>query len=1034
MRTSQCALSNWFNDRVMFEFQTFHSLKFLSPSQIDQFREGLPIKRRNDLEILQEAVVAEINFLRKKILFVAIYRSPSQNNEQLKTFMDKLQIMCGNFQRERPYSIIVTGDFNCRSSQWWGGDIENPEGTALDELLETNNLYQIIDEPTNVRGECMSCIDLIITDQPNIFVESGVHPSLDDHCQHQIVYGKLNISIHHPPPYKRTIWDYSKANTPVIRELISDIDWQSRFAGLGLNEMTELFTGTIFAILSANIPNKVIKCNDKDPPWITPELKTAIKRKHRVFRKYKDPGRRLEDWNLVKEVRNETSRLITKAKENYFSTMGRKLSDPAQGIKAYWAILNRLINKKKTLNIPPLLENGIFVTNVQTKADILNEHFVQQCSTIVNSSTLLNYQPTCSALLQSLDIDREKVTKLIRALDTTKAHGCDDISISMIKICDTSIVEPLCLIFGKCLETGIYPTIWKKANIIPVHKKDSRQSKKNYRPFSLLPIFGKIFEKIIFDVFYCHLCDHGLITQHQSGFRPGDSAINQLLSITHKIYSAFEEIPSKETRAVFLDLSKAFDRVWHEGLLYKLKCSGVSGNLLILIRNFLTDRQQRVLLNGKCSRWATVSAGVPQSSVLGPLFFLVYINDIVDNVRCDIKLFADDTSLFSVVRNDRSTEELNRDLELLRLWSWQWKMYFNADKTEEVIFSTKRDKPLHDPLTLGTDDIDRKMEHKHIGIVLDSKLSFQSHIREAILKARRGTGIIRYISKYVSRNVLDQVYKLYVRPHLDYGDIIYHRYDPEMILNVTKRLEQTQYHAALAVTGAWRGTNKQKLYDELGWEELYHRRWYRRLCHFHNLWKTGSPGYLFAEIPPEREQFYNLRKSRAYDQNVARTTRFSHTYFQNVLYEWNLLDHDIKNSQSISEFKQKLLAIIRPPKNTVYDVFDIEGIKKLTKLRVNFSALNEHRFRHNFDCSSPTCMCGKGIEDNKHFLLHCHQFDLMRRDLFRQLIIIGLDISKLNSDTLCSLLLFGSKNLNLVENRIIIEATISFINATKRFD
>ena len=652
----------------------------------------------------------------------------------------------------------------------------------------------------------------------------------------------------------------------------------------------------------------------------------------------------------------------------------------------------------------------------------------------MNSSTPPNYQPTCSALLQSLDIDREKVTKLIPALDTTKAHGCDDISISMIKICDTSIVEPLCLIFGKFLETGIYPTMWKKAIIIPVHKEDSRQSKQNYRPISLLPIFGKIIEKIIFHVFYCHLCDHGLITKHQSGFRPGDSAINKLLSITHKIYSAFEEIPSKETRAVFLDLSKAFDRVWHEGLLYKLKCSGVSGDLLILIRNLLTDRQQRVLLNGKCSRWATVSAGVPQGSVLGPLFFLVYINDIVDNVCCDIKLFADDTSLFSVVRNDRSTEELNSDLELLRLWSWQWKMHFNADKTEEVIFSTKRDKPLHNPLTLGTDDIDREMEHKHIGIVLDSKLSFQSHIREAILKARRGIGRIMYISKYVSRNVLDQVYKLYVRPHLDYGDIIYHRYDPEMILNVTKRLEQTQYHAALAVTGAWRGTNRQKLYDELGWEELYHRRWYRRLCHFYNLRKTGSPGYLFAEIPPEREQFYNLRNSRAYDQNVARTTRFSHTYFQNVLYEWNLRDHDIKNSQSISEFKQKLLAIIRPPKNTVYDVFDIEGIKKLTKLRVNFSALYELSFLHNFDCSSPTCMCGKGIEDKKHFLLHCHQFDLMRRDLFRQLIIIGLDISKLNSDTLCSLLLFGSKNLNLVENRIIIGATISFINATKRFD
>ena len=132
----------------------------------------------------------------------------------------------------------------------------------------------------------------------------------------------------------------------------------------------------------------------------------------------------------------------------------------------------------------------------------------------------------------------------------------------------------------------------------------------------------------------------------------------------------------------------------------------------------------------------------------------------------------------------------------------------------------------------------------------------------------------------------------------------------------------------------------------------------------------------------------------------------------------------------MSEFKRKLLAIIRPPKNTVYDVFDIEGIKKLTKLLVNFSALNEHRFRHNFDCSSQTGMCGRGIEVNKHFLLHCHQFDLMRRDLFRQLSIPGLDINKLDSDALCTLLLFGTNDLNLAENRIIIEATISFISAT----
>ena len=146
--------------------------------------------------------------------------------------------------------------------------------------------------------------------------------------------------------------------------------------------------------------------------------------------------------------------------------------------------------------------------------------------------------------------------KLIRSLDSKKAHGCDDISIAMIKICDFSIVEPLYLFFEKCLETGIYPSIWKKANIVPIHKKESRQSKTNYRPISLLPIFGKIFEKLLFDTLYCHLCDNNLLTQNQSGFRPGDSTINQLLAITHKIYSNFEASPSRETCAVFLDLRK----------------------------------------------------------------------------------------------------------------------------------------------------------------------------------------------------------------------------------------------------------------------------------------------------------------------------------------------------------------------------------------------------------------------------------------------------------------------------------------------
>ena len=205
-----------------------------------------------------------------------------------------------------------------------------------------------------------------------------------------------------------------------------------------------------------------------------------------------------------------------------------------------------------------------------------------------------------------------------------------------------------------------------------------------------------------------------------------------------------------------------------------------------------------------------MTAGVPQGSVLGPLFFLIYINDLVDYISSEAKLFADDTSLFTFVYDvDIAANRLNRDLEIISTWAYQWKMQFNPDKNKQTntshIFPEKRSH-VHLPLFFSESEVVIKAEHKHLGMILDSKLTFLSHIKEAIVEARRGIGIIRFLSKYVSRDVLDQIYKLYVRPHLDYGDIIYHKYDPEFKLDFRKRLESTQYSAALAVSGAWRGT------------------------------------------------------------------------------------------------------------------------------------------------------------------------------------------------------------------------------------
>ena len=191
-------------------------------------------------------------------------------------------------------------------------------------------------------------------------------------------------------------------------------------------------------------------------------------------------------------------------------------------------------------------------------------------------------------------------------------------------------------------------------NVVPVHKKNEKNLKENYRPISLLPIFGKILEKLTFDSLYSHLVANNLLNPCQSGFRPGDSAISQLLSITQAIHSAFDCDPTLEVRSVFLDISKAFDRVCHDGLLYKLRRCAISGNQFNLLHSFLSNRKQRTVLNGTSSSWGNVSAGVPQGSILGPLIFLIYINDLTDDLNCIVKLFADDTSLFTIVEDPKT--------------------------------------------------------------------------------------------------------------------------------------------------------------------------------------------------------------------------------------------------------------------------------------------------------------------------------------------------------------------------------------------
>ena len=243
------------------------------------------------------------------------------------------------------------------------------------------------------------------------------------------------------------------------------------------------------------------------------------------------------------------------------------------------------------------------------------------------------------------------------------------------------------------------------------------------------------------------LDNNSLLGANQSGFRPSDSCESQLLSIGHEIYASFDYYPTLKVRGVFLDISKAFERVWHEGLIYKIKSVGISGPLLKLIESFLSNRYQRVLLNGQSSTWLPIIAGVPQGSILGPLFFLIYISDLSSkNLSSITKLFTDDTSIFSVVHDvDLSAKQLNDNSNKISEWAFQLKMAFNPDlskQEQEIVFSHKTHKISHPKLNFNNSPVVQSTCQKHLGLYLDEKLNFPHNIKETITKAYRGIGVI----------------------------------------------------------------------------------------------------------------------------------------------------------------------------------------------------------------------------------------------------------------------------------------------------
>jgi hypothetical protein len=321
--------------------------------------------------------------------------------------------------------------------------------------------------------------------------------------------------------------------------------------------------------------------------------------------------------------------------------------------------------------------------------------------------------------------------------------------------------------------------LWKKANVSPLFKKAEDYFTINYRPVSLLSVLSKVFEKIVFRHMFNYFKDHFMISIWQAGFLPGSSTVMQLLELYNSFCQAVTE--EKEIRIVFLDISKAFDRVWHKGLLAKLKAAGISGKLLRWVTNYLKDRLQRVGINGRFSTWGKIKAGVPQGSVLGPLLFLIFINDIVHVIsKCKIRLFADDTCLFVEVDNtEQAASDLNTDLDLISAWASKWLVTFSAPKTKEMVVSKRTRARNHPDLKISNQVIERVTNHKHLGLTLSADLTWSEHVKEITKKASKLLNYLNPLKMYLDRRTLEQAYTSFIRPILEYGDVVWDTTKPD---------------------------------------------------------------------------------------------------------------------------------------------------------------------------------------------------------------------------------------------------------------
>ena len=721
------------------------------------------------------------------------------------------------------------------------------------------------------------------------------------------------------------------------------------------------------------------------------------------------------------------------AKEKFESNLDHIILNNVSNTKTYWKIMKMLIKSNNGSNNIPPLQNIINTEKIdeiaykdEEKCELLNKYFNLISKLNEENINLPQFETKSNNKICDIHVTIQEIIDMINILDPNKASGPDVISHRMLKICPDKVAIPLQIIFNKSLSQCIYPTSWKIANVIAIFKKGDSSLPSNYRPISLISCVGKVMERVVFKHVYNHLFNNKLIYEYQSGFLPKHSTVHQLIEIYDCILNALE---TKEICCfVFCDFSKAFDKVWHIGLLHKMKAYGIEGNLLNWFTSYLYQRKQKVIINESSSTFCNVSAGVPQGSVLGPLLFIIYINDIAEQLTSLCRLFADDTS-FSYSGHDEELIQsvVSRDLRQLDEWSRKWLMSFNPEKTEIMMFSNNEIQNLN--FTMNNKEIPIVRSHKHLGVTFRSDAKWNNHVENILNSVKKHLNILRKLKYQLSRQNLEKLYLVFIRPIFEYATEVWDNCGKGYSI----KLEQLQLEAARIVTGLPVYTHSETVLKEVGWETLEERRKRRKLQLFYKIQNNNAPEYLCNLVPPKIQSTtqYPLRNGQDIILPFCRLTLTSQSFIPSTIKLWNNLNISVRNVDSLSKFKVELKNYDIRNENQSNLKHYLYGPRKLniilTQFRCSASFLNCDLFRANI-ISDPTCKCGLDIEDMHHFFFDCPFYLNERAILFN-----GLSWLPEGCDLDLTLLVFGRDTLSYDQNVQIVKQVFNFIKRSKRF-